>query len=98
MKHLQINKIFYDVKKSAILPHCNSLSFVSLWVSTNVLHDRENNFLLKHKYDASSIGNSSGSGVHLTVLVLKNRFMPFNAEAKPLAFFLSLLPSRHGCS
>lgn len=62
-------KIFCNVNNIfAALSQWNSLSFLSLQASTNIQHDGENNFLLKHKYNASSIENSDRFGVYLTSL------------------------------
>lgn len=56
------------------------------WVSANTQHDGENNFLRQHKYDASSNGDWQLWNTP-DRLGLKIVFMPFNGEARPLAFF-----------
>lgn len=91
MQHLQkdsvIEKIFYYSFSLQSL-----LSFLCLRVPTNVQHDGENNFLLKHKYDASSIENSDGFEIHLTNLCWKS-FYAFSCRSQAPAPFSPSHPS-----
>lgn len=97
MKHLQINKIFYNVK--------NLLFFLTATVCHVSPCGSQQRFCMTGRI--TSFSNTNMTPLQLeTAAVLEctwpacaqNRFMPFNAEAKPLVLFLSCLPSRDGCS
>lgn len=91
MKHLQINKIFYNVKNllfflTATVCHVSPCGSQQMFCMTGRITSFSNTNMTPLQLETAAVLECTWPAC------AQNRFMPFNAEAKPPSFFSPASP------